>query len=145
MDSVISVKPISKKAKNRFANNMRSCEHCVIEQQTGDRLFLTSTANKDEHFWVNILNDENWLLNMQILQYVTGVGQVLTPMLQDWQALITTPMNPTLSYSEALDFAADCLVAEEFLAEYGSAVRWVNSTIDLGELFVFVNNCLAKI
>jgi len=54
-------------------------------------------------------------------------------------------MNPTLSYAEALDFAAGCMVAEEFLAEYGSAVRWVDSTIDLGELFVFVNNCLAKI
>jgi hypothetical protein len=54
-------------------------------------------------------------------------------------------MNPTLSYSEALDFATGCLVADEFLTEYGSAVRWVNSTIDLGELFAFIDNCLAKV
>jgi hypothetical protein len=54
-------------------------------------------------------------------------------------------MNPTLSYSEALDFATGCLVGDEFLAEYGSAVRWVNCTIDLGELFAFIDNCLAKV
>jgi hypothetical protein len=54
-------------------------------------------------------------------------------------------MNPTLTYTQALDFAAGCLVADEFLAEYGSAVRWVNSTIDLGELFAFIDNCLKKI
>ena len=54
-------------------------------------------------------------------------------------------MNPTLTYTQALDFAAGCLVADEFLAEYGSAVRWVNSTIDLGELFTFIDNCLAKV
>jgi len=54
-------------------------------------------------------------------------------------------MNPTLSYFEALDFAAGCLVADEFLSEYGSALRWVDSTIDLGELFTFIDNCLRKV
>ena len=54
-------------------------------------------------------------------------------------------MDPTLTYTQALDFAAGCLVVEEFLAEYGSAVRWVNSTIDLGELFAFIGNCMKKI
>ena len=145
MDSMISVKPISKKAKNRFANKMESCEHCIVEQHKGDRLFLTSVANRDEHFWVNVIKDQNWELEMQILHYVTWGGLGAHPMLQDWQALATTPMNPTLSYSEALDFAVGCLVGDEFLAEYGSAVRWVNCTIDLGELFTFIDNCLAKV
>jgi hypothetical protein len=54
-------------------------------------------------------------------------------------------MNPTLTYTQALDFAAGCLVADEFLAEYGSAVRWVHCSIDLGELFAFIDNCLAKV
>jgi hypothetical protein len=66
-------------------------------------------------------------------------------LLYDQQALAGTPMTPTLSYFEALDFAAGCLVAEEFLAEYGSAVRWVHCSIDLGELFAFIDNCLKKI
>jgi hypothetical protein len=54
-------------------------------------------------------------------------------------------MTPTLTYTQALDFAAGCLVVEEFLAEYGSAVRWVDCSIDLGELFAFIDNCLKKI
>jgi hypothetical protein len=64
METIVAVKPISKKAKNRFANNMRSCEHCVIEQHKGDRMFLTSVENKDEHFWVNVTKDQNWELEM---------------------------------------------------------------------------------
>jgi hypothetical protein len=63
MDSMISVKPISKKAKNRFANLMESCEHCIVEQHKGDRLFLRS-MNGRNFFWVNILKDQDWQLEM---------------------------------------------------------------------------------
>ena len=53
------VTPKSKKAKNRFANLMDSIEECIIEQDKGDRLFLTSINGKN-HFWVNINNDTDW-------------------------------------------------------------------------------------
>jgi hypothetical protein len=32
---------------------------CIIEQDKGDRLFLTSMNGKN-HFWVSILGDEHW-------------------------------------------------------------------------------------
>jgi len=35
-----TVKPISKKAKNRFANLMGSDAQCIIEQHTGTQVFL---------------------------------------------------------------------------------------------------------
>jgi hypothetical protein len=53
------VSPKSKKAKNRFANLMDSNEECIVEQNKGDRLFLTSMNGKN-HFWVNISNDKDW-------------------------------------------------------------------------------------
>ena len=53
------VSPKSKKAKNRFANLMDSNEECIVEQNKGDRLFLTSMNGKN-HFWVNINNDKDW-------------------------------------------------------------------------------------
>lgn len=60
---MISVKPISKKAKNRFANKMDSCEHCIIEQHKGDRVFLRS-LNGENFFWVNVHHDQDWELEM---------------------------------------------------------------------------------
>lgn len=53
------VTPKSKKAKNRFANLMNHDPECIIEQDKGDRLFLTSMNGKN-HFWVSILGDEHW-------------------------------------------------------------------------------------
>ena len=53
------VTPKSKKAKNRFCNLMDSIDECVIEQNKGDRVFLTSMNGKN-HFWVNLNNDTDW-------------------------------------------------------------------------------------
>lgn len=57
----VNVKPISRKAKNRFANLMGSDTLCIIEQHLGDRVFLTS-ANGRNHFWVTLDKDADWML-----------------------------------------------------------------------------------
>jgi hypothetical protein len=53
------VTPKSKKAKNRFANLMNSDEIVVIEQNKGDKVFVTS-ANGKNHFWVSLSQDKDW-------------------------------------------------------------------------------------
>ena len=58
-----TVKPISKKAKNRFANLMASDAHVIIEQHIGDRVFLTS-ANGRNHFWVTLDTDADWMVQL---------------------------------------------------------------------------------
>jgi len=58
-----NVKPISRKAKNRFANLMDSDTLCIIEQHTGDRVFLTS-ANGRNHFWVTLDKDTDWMIQL---------------------------------------------------------------------------------
>ena len=45
-------------------------------------------------------------------------------------------------YSQALNFAACCELADEFLNEYGSAIRWTDSKIDFNELFAFMESKL---
>ena len=57
----VSVTPISKKAKNRFANLMNRCETCIIEQHQGNKLFLTS-LNEKYHFWVTLDKDPDWMI-----------------------------------------------------------------------------------
>ena len=57
------VSPKSKKASNRFANLMQSNPECIIEQNKGDRVFLTSINGKN-HFWVNLHNDSNWSIEL---------------------------------------------------------------------------------
>jgi hypothetical protein len=56
-----TVTPISKKAKNRFANLMGKIETCIIEQHTGHKVFLTS-MNGRNHFWVTLDNDPDWMV-----------------------------------------------------------------------------------
>lgn len=51
--------PKSKKAKNRFANLMDSNDEVIIEQNKGEKVFVTS-ANRKNHFWVNLNNDKDW-------------------------------------------------------------------------------------
>ena len=53
------VTPKSKKAKNRFANLMDSDDVVFIEQNKGDKLFVTS-SNRKNHFWVNLNQDKDW-------------------------------------------------------------------------------------
>jgi len=57
------ITPISRKAKNRFANLMNSDEQCIIEQHVGNRLFLTSLNGKN-HFWVTLDNDPDWMIKL---------------------------------------------------------------------------------
>lgn len=59
MNKHVKVIPISKKAKNRFANLMGSVPVCIVEQEKNNQLFLAS-ANKKYFFWVNELNDSDW-------------------------------------------------------------------------------------
>lgn len=56
-----SVTPISKKAKNRFANLMDRIETCIIEQHQGNKVFLTSINGKN-HFWAMLDNDPDWMI-----------------------------------------------------------------------------------
>lgn len=55
------VTPVSKKAKNRFANMMQGNEECVVEQHKGDKVFLAS-ANRKYFFWVNLNKDPDWIV-----------------------------------------------------------------------------------
>jgi predicted nucleic acid-binding Zn finger protein len=55
------VTPISRKAKNRFANLMNHNNECIIEQHHGNKVFLTSMNNRN-HFWVHLDNDSDWVI-----------------------------------------------------------------------------------
>lgn len=57
------VTPISRKAKNRFANLMNSNHICIIEQHIGDRVFLTSENGKN-HFWATLDKDADWMVQL---------------------------------------------------------------------------------
>jgi predicted nucleic acid-binding Zn finger protein len=57
------VTPISRKAKNRFANLMDSDDVCIIEQHAGNRVFLTS-RNGRNHFWVMLDKDADWMVEL---------------------------------------------------------------------------------
>ena len=57
------VTPKSNKAKNRFSNLMQNQPECIIEQDKGDRVFLTSTNGKN-HFWVSLIDDKDWSIEM---------------------------------------------------------------------------------
>ena len=64
----VRVKPISSKAKNRFANIMENNPVCTVEQDTGSELFLAS-ENRRYFMWVSTRTgtcrfgdktDKNW-------------------------------------------------------------------------------------
>jgi hypothetical protein len=48
----VTVKPKSSKAKNRLVNIMEGNPICIVEQDTGDELFLAS-ENRKYFFWVS--------------------------------------------------------------------------------------------
>jgi len=56
---LLSVSPLSFKAKNRFANIMDSLHSCVIEQEVDDKFFLVS-INKKYCFWIQKTGNEHW-------------------------------------------------------------------------------------
>jgi predicted nucleic acid-binding Zn finger protein len=61
MFEIAFVHPKSKKAKNRFANLMNHESQCFVEQMKGNRVFLRSENGKN-HFWVNVQNDSDWIV-----------------------------------------------------------------------------------
>ena len=58
-----TVKPISRKAKNRFANLMDSDAQCIIEQHTGNRVFVAS-KNRKYFFWATLDKDADWVIEL---------------------------------------------------------------------------------
>ena len=54
----VNVKPLSSKAKNRFANIMQNNPVCFVEQDTGEELFLVS-ENRNYAFWVSTRTGSN--------------------------------------------------------------------------------------
>jgi hypothetical protein len=55
------ITPISRKAKNRFANLMDSNPHCTVEQHRGGKLFIAS-QNRNNFFWMQLDKDPDWML-----------------------------------------------------------------------------------
>lgn len=55
----VCVSPLSKKAKNRFANEMELFHSCEVENEKNDMLFLAS-LNKKYFFWVPKRGNEHW-------------------------------------------------------------------------------------
>ena len=56
---IICVKPKSRKAKNRFSNEMDSLHSCRVEKRENGNLFLASISNR-YFFWMKESNDDNW-------------------------------------------------------------------------------------
>lgn len=55
----VNVVPKSKKAVNRFVNQMDSFHAMVVEQETDTQFFVVS-LNRRYCFWLNKLNDPHW-------------------------------------------------------------------------------------
>lgn len=57
------VTPVSKKAKNRFANLMNHDTLCIVEQQKDRTVFLASLNGK-HFFWASLDNDPHWMVKL---------------------------------------------------------------------------------
>jgi hypothetical protein len=71
MNRTVTVKPKSSKSKNRLCNIMDGNPVCVVEQDTGEELFLAS-ANRKYFFWVSLRTGTNRLVIKQ-----THIGDVI--------------------------------------------------------------------
>jgi hypothetical protein len=56
---MISVKPKSGRAKNRFANTLKKNPVCIIDQDTPTMLLLKG-QDQDYWFWIQKQNDPHW-------------------------------------------------------------------------------------
>jgi hypothetical protein len=56
---IISVEPVSSKAKNRFANIMDSLHGCVVEQEK-DNMFFLASLNRKYFMWLPKTGNEHW-------------------------------------------------------------------------------------
>ena len=59
----VCVTPISRKAKNRFANEMDLFHTCVVEQERvheGTKYLYLQSLNKSYFFWVPEKGNDDW-------------------------------------------------------------------------------------
>ncbi len=49
----VTVKPKSKKAKNRLINVMNNNPICIVEQDKGNGMLFLASENQKYFFWVN--------------------------------------------------------------------------------------------
>ena len=60
----VSVTPLSRKAKNRFANEMNSFHTCTVEGQRemadGSQWLFLKSLNECYFFWVNAWGNMDW-------------------------------------------------------------------------------------
>ena len=56
---ILFVKPKSRKAKNRFANEMDLLHSCRVEKRENGKVFLASISGK-YFFWMNETADDHW-------------------------------------------------------------------------------------
>ena len=55
----VCVTPLSRKAKNRFANEVDLLHSCRVEKRENGKVFLASISGK-YFFWINELSDDHW-------------------------------------------------------------------------------------
>jgi hypothetical protein len=55
----ICVKPKSRKALNRFANQMRGLHSCRVEERQDGKVFLASVSG-NYFFWLSEDGDDHW-------------------------------------------------------------------------------------
>jgi archaellum biogenesis ATPase FlaH len=56
---LINVSPRTKRARNRFINQMDSLHACVVEKRQDGKVFLASISGK-YFFWMNESADDHW-------------------------------------------------------------------------------------
>jgi hypothetical protein len=58
---LINVVPKSKRARNRFCNQMDSLHACVVEKREDNKVFLSSISGR-YWFWMLENGDDNWTM-----------------------------------------------------------------------------------
>ena len=61
----VTVKPKSKKAKNRLCNVMNNNPICNVEQDKGDGMLFLASENGKYFFWVN--ENDFWECDWEVL------------------------------------------------------------------------------
>jgi len=61
----VTVRPKSKKAKNRLVNTMGNNPICIVEQDKGDGMLFLASENGKYFFWVNI--NDSWKCDWEVL------------------------------------------------------------------------------
>lgn len=61
----VTVRPKSKKAKNRLANMMDNNPICIVEQDKNDGMLFLASENGKYFFWVNV--NDFWECDWEVL------------------------------------------------------------------------------